>query len=155
MKQITKYKIQFYSVVSAVFIFIIFIFVCHYQIKQYNMRPAFNGIEGIALVRRFAKSDLDYMKIKDNLYLCKDGKGVEMLKSEFDSFASPIEEVCLYGGDDAVNTFKGAIVITKDGEIMITSAGCLDVPEGHFHFVGLKEYKNAIDNLDPHYTFYE
>ena len=147
MKKITKYKIQFYSVVAAVFLFIIFIFICHYQIRQYSRRPDFNGIEGVFLVKRLVKSDLNYIEIKDNLYLCKDGKGVEMLKSEFDSFASPIEEVYLYGGDDGANAFKDAIVITKDGKQMKTSAGCLDVPEGHFHVVWLKEYENATDDV--------
>jgi len=154
MKEITKYKIQFYSIVVAIFLLIILIFICHYQIKQYGRRPAFNGIEGVFLVKRLAKSDLNYIKIKDNLYLCKDGKGVEMLKSEFDSFASPIEEANLYGDDDGANVFKGAIVITKDGKQMKTSAGCLDVPEGHFHFVGLKEYEGTTDSISPNYRIY-
>ena len=135
---VLKLKIKFYSIVAAVFLIIIFLLICFYQIKQYDRRPAFNAIEGIVAIRRIEKNDLDYIKIKDNLYLCKEDKGAKLLTNEFASFKSHVD-VTDHSNSYNGSIFKDTIVITKNGKKMITNAGQFDVLEGRFYFVGLKE----------------
>lgn len=140
MKEITKIKIKFYSIVAAVFLIIIFLLTCYYQIMQYDRRPAFNAIDGIVAVRRIVKNDLDYLKMKDNLYLCKDGKGAELITNEFASYKN-YDGITDPNHSDDDSIFKHSTVVTKDGKEMMTYAGVLEVPEGKFHFIVLKEFE--------------
>ena len=140
MSEAQKSKIKLYSIIVAVCIAVILLLVCFYQLKQYDRSPHFNAAEGIVAVRRVVKNDLDYLQMKDNLYLYKEGNGAKLFTEEFVSYEGYNGETNPNDMDDmGGNIFKDAAVVTKDGKTMKTYEGELVVPEGKFYFLVLKD----------------